>query len=538
MAREFKQLFVLVWLLAACLATTTAVSPTTADPATTTEAPTTTADQTTTAEVPTTTTAATTTAESPSTTTTADPITTTEVPTTTTADSTATTETAQTTTAGPTTTKAPATTELPDPCDAMPCKDGSTCVRHADQEFVCWCLTGETYNKETESCDSAKVFPGQLDLPAIVYVDAMANPTSDEFKDTSKKIISVLDKEYKSTTGYSESKVLKITKGPVPKVGSRSEPGVIAETEIIFKNDAKVTEKEFSDIMDTKVICKSGCGLSGSFEEGDLCDTACNKASTKCDSKAGTFNCSCLDGYIKSKFSDRECIACPSGEKVNAETNDCVPCSFGRSGFNCEETWELALVIVGSVFGGLLLIAIILLPILALKSPKKSSKKDKKDKKADIGNALVSQLPAKKTFVNTSFANSQAATGNGQANGLSAYANAGVPRIPRASTNNSWNSRTNLEMTPSNSRQNLISAGRRFDDHEDMNRFGRPQSSLYAQTQPQTNPYAQSRPQTNPYAQSRPQTNPYAQSRPQTNPYAQSKGHNNPYFMYDDERLN
>lgn len=36
---------------------------------------------------------------------------------------------------------------------------------------------------------------------------------------------------------------------------------------------------------------------------------------------------------------------------------------------------------------------------------------------------------------------------------------AGVPKIPRATTHKSWSNSTNLEMTPSNSRQNLISAG-------------------------------------------------------------------------------
>ncbi|XP_032358447.1 mucin-13 isoform X4 [Etheostoma spectabile] len=99
------------------------------------------------------------------------------------------------------------------------------------------------------------------------------------------------------------------------------------------------------------------------------------------------------------------CIACPSGQKAEG-SEKCVNCPFGYSGFTCKESWKLVLVIVGSVLGGLLLITLILLPIVARK----------------------------------------------QANGLKDFANAGVPRIPRATTT-SWNSGTNLEMTPNTSRE-------------------------------------------------------------------------------------
>lgn len=87
-----------------------------------------------------------------------------------------------------------------------------------------------------------------------------------------------------------------------------------------------------------------------------------------------------------------------------------------------------------------------------------SKKKTKKNSKEDIGKPYVSHSPVKLPLVNgnSSLANSQAPSLNG-----SAYGNAGVPKIPRATTTtSSWDSRTNLEMVPSNSRQNLISVDR------------------------------------------------------------------------------
>lgn len=97
---------------------------------------------------------------------------------------------------------------------------------------------------------------------------------------------------------------------------------------------------------------------------------------------------------------------------------------------------------------------------------------------------------------------------------VQAIAANGMPRIPRATTADSWDRNTNLEMMPSNSRQNLVPVGqnsRRYDDQEDMGRS------------------AYNRP-------TRPQNNPYAVSRPQANPYASKQGQSNPYYSHDDER--
>lgn len=165
--------------------------------------------------------------------------------------------------------------------------------------------------------------------------------------------------------------------------------------------------------------------------------------------------------------------------------------------------------------------------------------------------------------------------------GLAALANAGVPRLPRATAANAWNSRTNLELTPSNSRQNLISAGRnsvsdcvltvqsattscRGHDPEQAHARLLPNTELGAQDggtdrTPQAaallksltlcvtfprlqqlidNSYdvddardAQTGARANPYAQTRPRVNPYAQNGPRVNPYAQSHGQSNPNYL-------
>ncbi|XP_049916880.1 mucin-13b isoform X16 [Epinephelus moara] len=513
--------------------TTEAPTTTTEGPTTTTEAPTTTtAGPTTTTEAPTTTTAVATTTSptttaSPTTTTeagkttTAGPTTTPEAGKTTTAGPTTTTEAGKTTTAGPTTTTeavktttaVPTTTKPPGPCYGSPCGDGSTCLPRHNETFVCSCLAGN-YNYGSGTCESAKVFPGQLSLSKLPYDKAMANSTSEAFQDVAQQIYAEMSEVF-SEDGYSNCTVLKLQPIAAAKLWSRSEPGILATVEIIFKANVPINESAIGQML----AAAGGVLKDSNFTASNLCDEKkpCDADTAECIKEDGSFSCKCMENYVKTDFSNRMCIACPSGKKAQG-SEKCVDCPFGYSGFNCNESWKLSLVIVGSVLGGLLLITVILLPIVACKSSKKSSKKDKN---ADTGKSYVSHPQDKKPLVNSSLGNSQAASFNGSANGLSAFTNAGVPRIPRATTNNSWDSRTNLEMTQSNKRQNLAPVGRNprlYDDHNDMN------------------PYAQARPQNGLYAQSRPQNNPYAQTRPQINPYTQNQGHSNPYYVHDDGR--
>ncbi|XP_023134057.2 mucin-13b [Amphiprion ocellaris] len=394
----------------------------------------------------------------------------------------------------------------PAPCDSRPCFDGTTCNNYGPDNFTCSCLAGDAYDYMSQTCMKAKIFPGVLTVPGITYTEDMSNQKSKAFLKAAEDIAIELERFFDGTQGYSGSRVLEINKGVARK------DIVVASVENIYEANSEVTSSDVTKVMTAASKC-TGCLLKDSeFTARNLCDeNACDAFTTNCTSSDGSFTCPCLEGFIRTTYSDRICIACPSGSQ--ATDSGCDNCSFGYSGFNCGDNWQLLLVIIGSVLGGLLLICLILLPVVALKSPKKSSKK-KKD--ADIGKPYITHSSAKSPLANSNQANSQAVSLNGSAD---AFANGGVPRIPRATTNSPWDSRTNLEMIPSHSRQNLISEGRNsrpFDDQDDISPYGLSrQNSQYSQ---------------------RPQSNPYGQPRAQFNPYAKSQGHSNPYYMRDSGR--
>ncbi|XP_015230706.1 PREDICTED: mucin-13-like [Cyprinodon variegatus] len=381
----------------------------------------------------------------------------------------------------PTGTTAAPTTTPPIGCDSNPCLGGSTCEdRH--QTFVCLCLPGDDYIDN--SCKRAKVFPKLLKL-LDKYEEAMSDKKTAKFRETADKITKALNDQFSSNAKYSRSVVLELRRSLQSK--ARSETGKVeASVEIIYDNDAEITTGGVDEEL-KKVVCNDSekkCPLEGTAETTPICDKACDLITTTCKDDNGVYNCTCKDGYYPSAFIDRECIACPPGQKYDGET--CVNCSPLLTGINCNDNTALILVIVVSIVGALLIIALIVLPIVLSKNKKKKSKKGE-----DSLEPYYSHSVAKAPVSNGS------GFGYGPSVKESAYnlsANTGAPRIPRATHTSNWD-KTNLEMTPSNSRQNLIPSGRNS-------------NNPYDHVVQRSNPYGQSGGM-NPYSQNRGQTNPY-----------------------------
>ncbi|XP_077481805.1 mucin-13b isoform X2 [Stigmatopora argus] len=511
--------------------TTTARPMTTETRPTTSPKPSTTtpARPTTSPKPPTTTPARPTTSPKPPTTTPARPTTSPKPPTTTPARPTTSPKPPTTVPAAPTTTNTtdPTPTQIPDICDRQPCPFGSQCEARANDTRACLCMAGESFNEESQSCESAKVFPGGLQVLGIQFENNMTIKTSPVFQQTAKDISDQIDQLFEKTVGYSHSIVLELK--PILNTKVNTSLGISATMEIIFETSAKIKTQEIVKTIAEASKCEDCLLANSTFANTNLCSKKpCDEKNTEClAGDNGNFNCKCLKGYIITDYSERFCVACPSGQTPNG-TRACMNCPFGYSGFNCKEVWKLALVIVGSVLGGLLLITVIVVIVLAVRTPKKSSKTSKHTENTNMIN-VSDQDP----LVTSQPTNHQDPSVKSEpAKGVKPFPNGGVPKIPRATAASAWDNNTNLEMTPSNSRQNLVNGGRRVlnDSYEEMN------DSPYNRPRNQTNPFPQTRTLNNPYAESRAVNNPYAQSRPQTNPYARNQGQANPSYSSDDGR--
>ncbi|XP_072312994.1 uncharacterized protein [Eucyclogobius newberryi] len=307
-----------------------------------------------------------------------------------------------------------------------------------------------------------------------------------------KANVFLLDKAYETNKEYRGSTVTKLSKNTATPAKIMRTAGILATVEIKFDKDSTVKAEE---------VKKTASDAYPSFQATDLCaSNPCDETTTKCSGAEGSFTCDCTDSYVPTVLSDRLCVACPNSYEAVGQI--CKQCGFGYSGLNCKDNWQLILVIVGSLLSALLLITIIVSTVMALKTKKKL----KKGKATDYAKPNLNPAPVRNPHVsNGSAVPRPTPVQASPAGGRPGFGGNVMPRIPRATANEGWD-RSNLEMAPSNSRQNLIPAGRnsrRFDEHDD------------------------------PYSRPNPQNNPYGMGRPQVNPYASNQGHSNPYFRND-----
>ncbi|KAG7459747.1 hypothetical protein MATL_G00214010 [Megalops atlanticus] len=258
----------------------------------------------------------------------------------------------------------PTTTKPAGSCSSHSCPFDSTC-ENLFTGFRCLCLPGSFLSGDW--CVQAKVFPGIMRLASIPFEDAMTNKLSQIFLDTTKDISEMLRVTLRNQPGYLKSTVLELRRG-----------SVIATVENIFQRTSNVTQESTSTAIATAIQeCGGGCGLlaRAEFSATNLCSQEpgpCDTVTTDCSYSAdGIVTCNCKPGYINSRYSNRSCIACPSGQK--AENGKCVVCPFGYAGFDCNDSSLLAIVVISCVLGGLLLILFLAFIIYCWRRPRKEA---------------------------------------------------------------------------------------------------------------------------------------------------------------------
>ncbi|XP_048869064.1 protein HEG homolog 1-like isoform X4 [Brienomyrus brachyistius] len=337
------------------------------------------------------------------------------------------------------------TTTPPGLCSSNPCPSESICV-DLFENFTCQCPSGMLYTGS--SCIIAKVFPGILHL-SLDFDNRMSDTKSEKFKEMAKLISETMAKVLNNNNGYIESKVISLKEG-----------SIIANLENIFDYSSSITEKEILKEIDSAIKKNDYPLQNANFSATSACDSAppyCASNTADCQFDNGIVSCPCLDEYVPFLFSPRNCIACPSGQK--AKNGKCVSCPFGYSGFNCSDSSLLAVVVISCVLGGLLLFTLLTLLIICCRTTSKGH---------NYGSPYSSP------------------------NAAEPWPNQGVPKIPRANTNNHWE-RPEMEMKENGNARPM--AGReqvpsRRGYYDDLKNFAGRNTSKYSHlVQGQENPY-------------------------------------------------
>ncbi|XP_076856303.1 mucin-13b isoform X2 [Brachyhypopomus gauderio] len=316
---------------------------------------------------------------------------------------TSTTKTTTTTTTRP--------TSAPGHCASNPCPQDSTCEERVDG-FTCTCQKGLIYDSNLKSCLEAKSFPNDLQLTKLTFKQGMEQRHSEEFKNASQEIVEALNKSLSSVPGYLGSTVLKLSELPA-RIN-----GVSAEVDTFFSSTSSVTEDSVNVAVTKAINSSDGILSGGKISFKTLCSVDyCDNTTTKCNSSDGLATCSCKAEYVISTRMTRACIACPSGEKA-VNSKKCERCSFGLSGFNCNEPYLLSVVVVSCILGTLSVSSFIAVIVIRFRKPKKTNH-DKDEINMEFNKPV------------------------------------GIPRIPRANPNAGWQP-SNLDTSDSGSRCALV----------------------------------------------------------------------------------
>eukprot|EP00062_Callorhinchus_milii_P015956 gi/632967049/ref/XP_007899757.1/ PREDICTED: mucin-13 [Callorhinchus milii] len=325
-----------------------------------------------------------------------------------------------------------------DHCAKTTCPPYSKC-QNLYLSFTCICPPGLAFSLN-DSCLPARIFPGTLHLKNKKFSEAMKQKNSKEFHSLANKIQNLMKNIFADEPNYLKSIVRKLEKGSVE-----------VHLDTLFGLASKVTEDSIHRKINNFIKNCTDCGplsIGDTYSGESICHrNYCDINTTKCKNKDGLVSCDCLPGYYKFTPSDRSCKACTSGFKL--VNGICVKCPFGYRGFNCNESFLLAVVVISCVLGCLLLLFIL----------------------------IAACLWCKKSTSNSSCGSQDYVM----------WPKADVPKIPRVTMN--WESHQ-LEMQENGSTNSLTDSGRTAEKTEGLKTFKGKQPSRYTYLcQGQENPY-------------------------------------------------
>ncbi|XP_010142191.1 PREDICTED: mucin-13, partial [Buceros rhinoceros silvestris] len=284
-------------------------------------------------------------------------------------------------------------------CNAEPCGENMAKCVELYSRFYCQCQYGFYYSNK--DCHRGEIYPGVLMLTKP-YSDSVQNVASKEYEELFQKIREFFEKAFKDLKDFKETVIVKIQ-----PLSSRAAPTMAVTVTNLFVENSNETAKT----IDSAISEAENTSYGYSYRAGNFCTAFnCDDQTTTCiNSKFPT--CECKPGFSKTEWDDRSCSDC--SESCSAQDNKycvkeegiptckckpnfdkrsgkCVPCPVGYSGENCNDNKELILIIVGSVFGAIILSLLIAVSIISVRAKDKQNPEKKRLIKSKYSNSDTS----------------------------------------------------------------------------------------------------------------------------------------------------
>uniref|UniRef100_A0A8C5JQ79 Mucin-13 n=1 Tax=Junco hyemalis TaxID=40217 RepID=A0A8C5JQ79_JUNHY len=282
----------------------------------------------------------------------------------------------------------PPTESSADFCLGDPCGTSSATCVSLHSNYTCVCPYGYYYSNK--KCWKGDVYPVSI-VVNTTYSKNLEIVNSTEYQELSNNVSAFFKEAFKNLTGYVETVIKKIE--PLNQSENRnSGPGLNITVANLFTDQSDRNGTTVSDAIEAAV--HNNQFFVTSYKEAKHCAFyECDPKTTECEEKRFP-ECKCKFDLEKTKWNDYSCPVCSANcsaakgkycvqEKdgptckcminFKRKFEECVACPVGYSGEECNDNSELILIIVGTVFGAIILCLVIAVSVISVRARHKQS---------------------------------------------------------------------------------------------------------------------------------------------------------------------
>ncbi|XP_048809617.1 mucin-13 isoform X12 [Lagopus muta] len=289
-------------------------------------------------------------------------------------------------------------------CGSSPCGGKlSTCVP-LNNTYICQCSYGFYYY--SNDCYLGKVFPGTVTLTQVFGND-IHDVNSMEYQNMVQNIIQFFQIAFENMTDYRQTIIVKFNY--IEDANTRSAKNPVNVTVMnIFREGTTETD---ADVEKAVMAAAGNLSYVNGYSTATACAVyPCDNTTTTCED--GEYPaCVCKPNFTKTAwdtYSCSGCVNCTEEENMfcdrqngvpdckcmdnfKKEGEKCVRCPVGYSGKDCQNNKELILIIVGTVFGVIILCLVAAVSILSVRAKHSHDPEKKRLIKPRNSNSNISE---------------------------------------------------------------------------------------------------------------------------------------------------